>query len=248
MEFTPTPAMYAIIGFLVGMAIGWVIGFFDSNNRTAKKIQMAETAAKDAMEEAERKIAAAKAELPQPAAPQFVAQDQPGLLRLQSINGQYALEMDGAPIRNGLPPEGKKRLIELLTAIRPFLESAAPPPAPRPVAPVVDSPAAAVPAPRVNPVANAAPVSPVTPAAKEEKKKISSLSIVGQIDFILQERLLNSPLAQRGIHLTESAEGGLQVVVGLEKFATVDDVPYADVKSFIRAAITEWENKFTPGL
>lgn len=246
MEFTPNPTFYGIVGVLIGMAIGWTIGFFDSNSRTAKKIQSAETNAQIAMEEAERKIAAAEQKLSEAAAPQIVTQDEPGLLRLKSINGQYALEMDGTPIRSALPPEGKKRLIELLTAIRPYLEGANA--APRPAAPAAVAPAAAVPAPRVNPAASAAPVPPVNPAAKEEKKKLASLSIVGQIDFILQERLLNSPLAQRGIHLTESAEGGLQVMVGLEKFSTVDDVPYADVKAAIRAAITEWENKFTPGL
>jgi len=28
----------------------------------------------------------------------------------------------------------------------------------------------------------------------------------------------------------------------------IDDLPDAEVKAAIRAAITEWENKYTPGL
>ena len=38
------------------------------------------------------------------------------------------------------------------------------------------------------------------------------------------------------------------VWVGVDKYETVDDVPDEQVKAAIRAAIAEWENKYTPGL
>jgi hypothetical protein len=47
--------------------------------------------------------------------------------------------------------------------------------------------------------------------------------------------------------LTESSLGGVEVYVGLNKYASIDEVPDAHVQSIIRAAITEWEQKYTPG-
>jgi hypothetical protein len=45
----------------------------------------------------------------------------------------------------------------------------------------------------------------------------------------------------------ESVSGGVNVYVGIQRFESVDDVPDEEVKSAIRAAIAEWENKYTPG-
>jgi hypothetical protein len=88
------------------------------------------------------------------------------------------------------------------------------------------------------------------PAAKkpEAEKNISSLSIVQQIDTVLQAHLVNTPLAKRGIRLQESIQGGVEVYVGLNKFLAVDDVPDEEIRGAIRAAIAEWEKKYTPGL
>ena len=65
---------------------------------------------------------------------------------------------------------------------------------------------------------------------------------------ILQARLAGTPLEDRGIFLTQSPEGGVNVYVGLTRYNGVDEVPDPEVKAAIRAAITEWENKYTPGL
>ena len=58
-------------------------------------------------------------------APQ-TAQDNPGLLRLKNENGHYVLELDGAPVERALSPEKKKRLIELITIFRPWLDGGQP--------------------------------------------------------------------------------------------------------------------------
>ena len=86
------------------------------------------------------------------------------------------------------------------------------------------------------------------PKKPEPDKNITSLSIVQQIDTVLQEHLATSPLAGRGIRLQESIQGGVEVYVGLQKFETVDDVPDAEIKAAIRSAIAEWEKKYTPGM
>jgi hypothetical protein len=38
------------------------------------------------------------------------------------------------------------------------------------------------------------------------------------------------------------------VNVGLQKFNGIDEVTDPEIKAVLRAAITEWENKYTPGL
>jgi hypothetical protein len=82
----------------------------------------------------------------------------------------------------------------------------------------------------------------------KEEKPVATLSIVEQIDEILQARLAGSPLAGRGIRLMQSPEGGAIVWVGLQKFAGVDEVTDPEVQAVIRAATAEWEKKYTPGM
>lgn len=100
------------------------------------------------------------------------------------------------------------------------------------------------------------PLPPISfkPAAKsaepaaEKKPAPPPTSIVGQINLVLQEKLAGSPLEDRGISMSQSAEGGVIVTVGASQYFGVDDVPDAEIKSFIRTAIKEWEKKYTPGL
>jgi hypothetical protein len=64
----------------------------------------------------------------------------------------------------------------------------------------------------------------------------------------LQARLTGSPLEDRGVFLAQSPEGGVSVYIGLTKYNGIEDVPDPEIKAAIRAAIAEWENKYTPGL
>lgn len=252
--FTPSPFLYIIVGFIVGLIAGWAIGYFDSNNRTAKKITAAEKNAEIKVREAEEKARKAQEQM----ASHPAVQDDPGFLRIKNENGWVMLEMDGSPLNGVLSPDKRKRLIDLLGIIRPFLEGGQPQtPAPKPAAPPQSQPTTDSPAQPLKPIAPP-PVAPVKPTlgaalfsskkkSAEEEKPLASLSIVGQIDAVLQSRLMNSPLAGKGIRLHESPQGAVEVYVGLQKFPSVDDVPDEAVKTAIRAAIAEWENKYTPG-
>jgi hypothetical protein len=253
-SFTPSPILYGVIGLIIGLILGWVIGFFDSNNRADKKIQAAEKTAEIKLQEAEKKIRMAEQKIA--SASQVSAQDDPDLLRLKH---DHTLEMDGSPVTGALTLDKKKRLIDLLTFIRPYLEgrvtgqtTATPQ---TPLAPVSASRPVSSPKPVSRP-SSPAPVEPVKPtlasafsAPKRTDEIIAaSLSIVGQIDSVLQARLMDTPLAGKGIRLHESPEGAVEVFVGLQKFASVDEVTDEEVKAAIRAAIVEWEEKFTPGM
>jgi len=89
---------------------------------------------------------------------------------------------------------------------------------------------------------------PPPPARLESEKEFRSLSIVSQIDKMLQARLENTPHAETGIRLVErTALGGVEVYVGDRKYPSLDDVPDPQIKSIIRATIAEWEEKYTPG-
>jgi hypothetical protein len=165
------------------------------------------------------------------------------------VNNLPTLEVDGKLLNvNQVSADQKKRLIELLSLIRPWVEAGkSSPPAPTSAAPVSaqPGPAAAQPA-----AASAAPppAQPPPIVKPADEKNILSLSIVAQIDTVLQARLINTPLAGRGIRLTESSIGGVEVYVGLQKYPSVDDVPDEGIKTAIRSAIAEWEKKFTPGV
>ncbi len=234
-----------VIG-LVGILVGWAIGFFDSKIRADKLI-------KQAQEKAELAITQARGEADRAAhAARAAAEARPTLpgttlLRLWLDSAERpALDLDGQRVDTApISDPNRKRLLALLTVMRPWIEGkpAAPAPSPTPSS----APAPAMPRPMTPPTPSpAAAPKPVTAAAKE-KKPAAALSIVGQIDEILQARLVNTPLAAQSIRLTESPEDGVIVWVGLQKFAGVGEVTDPEVKAIIQAAISEWEKKYTPG-
>ncbi len=226
----PVPALWGL--GLVVLLIGFFIGYVDSNIRSTKKIETAETKANVVRAEAEQKLAAAEAL--KASAPTAV--DDPGMLRLKNKNGTPSLEMDGVMLNaKNISPEQKRRLVELMTAMRPWVEGG-------------QTPAAAPPTPLMPVSPKEAAPRPLQPLKKPEPEKpISSLSIVQQIDTVLQERVLGTPFEKSGVRLQESAQGDVEVYVGLQKFDSIEEVPDETIKKIIRAAIAEWEEKYTPG-
>lgn len=233
----------AIIGIvLAAMFFGYGFGLFEGRSQGYKKRK------KEEQKERENQP---------PPKPAIVTEtvtvkvDDPGLLRIKNEDGSFALDLDGTRVNPILlSSEQRKRLIEVLNIMRPWLEGR---PAPAPAATVLSQPPPAS-------SAETPPVSPSLPAssspaaskpatiAKEDRPAAPANSIVTQIDSILQMRLAGTALAERGIFLTQSPQGGVSVYVGLTRYNTLDEVPDPEVKAAIRAAITEWENKYTPGL
>lgn len=106
---------------------------------------------------------------------------------------------------------------------------------------------AAEPAPPPIPAAVSAPAPtpplPADPAAKPAIETARKTSIVEQIDAILQEKLADSALADKGIRLTEEPQHGVAVWVGLQRYAGIDAVPDAEIVKLIRASAAEWERQ-----
>lgn len=113
------------------------------------------------------------------------------------------------------------------------------PPAP-PTVPVVQAAAAAT----QEPVpAGPAPVLPEAAPADEAGKPPKPLSIVEQINDILQGMVKDTPLAARSIRLVEDPREGVIVLVGLDRYKGVDSVPDAEIKATLRRAAGEWERR-----
>ena len=68
-------------------------------------------------------------------------------------------------------------------------------------------------------------------------------SIVAQIDDILQEKLEGTPLSKRGIRLRELPNQHMAVMVGLDQYEGVDEVPDEEIRNLIRSAVSEWEKR-----
>jgi hypothetical protein len=75
------------------------------------------------------------------------------------------------------------------------------------------------------------------------KSQLPVESIVSQIDAVLQEKIKNSPLAGEPIRLMELTGRGMVVMIGLDQYDTVDDVPGGEIKEMIHSAVKEWERR-----
>ena len=247
---------WSILGWIAGLIFVYVFGLYEGRGQGYKK--------RKAEEEQEKR------DQPAPAPEtkiETVTVDDPGLLRIKNENGSFALDLDGKRVNPlSLSPDQRRRLIDMLNIMRPWLEgrsapapsvsTSLPPAQPTSVSERLETFGGA-PQGKSAPVQPEGPASPPIPPpatskastiAKEDRPASPANSIVGQIDSILQARLEGTPLGDRGIFLTQSPEGGVMVYVGLTRYHGVDDVPDPEIKAAIRAAISEWEDKYTPGL
>lgn len=227
----------AIIGIaLAAMFFGYAFGLFEGRNQGYRKRQKEEAA-----EQAGRHAVEIPPPVPEPVR---IKVDDPGMMRIKNEGGTLALDLDGTRVdTTSLTADQRRRLIEMLNLMRPWLEGkVAAAPAGQP------GPAPAVPPAAPPPAAPLPPASRSAMIAKEDRPVAPAGSIVTQIDSILQARIAGTPLEERGVFLAQSPEGGVMVYVGLTKYMGIDEVPDPEIKAAIRSAITEWENKYTPGL
>lgn len=220
---------------ILSMFFGYFFGLFEGRGQGYKKRKQEE--------EAEKATSPSEAEtLPPPSPPpaqQPLPKPEPSLLRLsREPDGQLRLELDNVRVNTAaLSVTERRRLIELLNLMRPWLVGEQPPPAPRPTAAPASPP---------RPAAAPAPSRPVAPPPPNPAPNAPK-SIVEQIDAILQERIAGTPLESRGIRLLEAPDGSVIVLVGLNRYQGVAEVPDEDIRAAIRAATEEWERKYTPG-
>lgn len=213
---------WSIAGWVIAVLIFYTIGFYEGRAKGYKN----------------RKREEAQEQPRNSAAP--VQTDDPGVLRIKNEDGKFALDLDGVRADlSALTAAQRSRLIDLLAQMRLWAKEE---PSAAPVT-LISPPLPLKPA----PAPSAAAPSPTIPI-KSERAAAAVKSIVEQVDEILQEKIAGTPLEERRIFLSQSLEGGVNVHIGFEKYSGIDGVPDEEVKSVIRAAIKEWEKKYTPGL
>jgi len=237
------------IAFAVGlMFFGYFFGLFEGRGQGYKRRQEEESEKKETVPIAEEQV---------PASPDLPPDETPLLNVSKDESGGLRLKLDGQRTDpTTLSADQRKRLIEVLTLVRPWLETTKPTPPPAQPKPASSSQggsslqatptSTARPSPEPAPAAAPRPPAP-PPPDNDDSPVVSAQSIVAQIDSILQAHIAGTPLAEKGIRLQESPEGGVIVWVGMNKFQDVEDVPDEQIKAAIRAAIAKWESKYTPG-
>jgi hypothetical protein len=93
-----------------------------------------------------------------------------------------------------------------------------------------------------SPVFVTTPAQPSQPAVYKPPF-IEAKTIVAQIDEILQEMLVNGPMAERKIRLLEMPNQGVVVRVGLDQYPGIEAVPDPEIRNLIRQAVSTWEAK-----
>ena len=199
-EWTLNPLVAIGIGLAV-MFFGYFIGLFEGRGQGYKKRQK---------EDAENKKHTPLVEPLPPASPPASSDEIPVLDVSMAPDGDLRLKIDGQRMdTSALDAEQRKRLIAILTQMRPWLEApksassqqgvqspqgASPPAPPRP-APASTPSLSSKPAPA--PASDERPTVPPPPDDDDDEPVPAPQSIVAQIDSVLQARLVGTPLRKK---------------------------------------------------
>ncbi len=162
-------------------------------------------------------------------------------------DNQWIVELDGNEYErsSNLTPSQRNQLNQIILKLNQWLSYAPPQKQDVPqiatytASPTIDSSDKPIPRLSLN------PVNVLTNALKADVplSQLPTESIVSQIDDILQDKLKNSPLRGEPIRLMEWPNKGMVVMVGLDQYDSVEDVPNEDIKKLIRSAVTDWEQR-----
>src|ERR1051325_520924 len=131
---------WSTVAWIAGLVFVYIFGLFEGRGQGYKKRKA---------EEAQEKQNQPPPASATPTTPETVTVDDPGILRIKNENESFALDLDGTRVNPiSLSSEQRKRLIEMLNIMRPWLEgrsapvsapsmpSQPPPPASQSVSPV----------------------------------------------------------------------------------------------------------------
>jgi hypothetical protein len=240
----------AIILIVVAAIAGYVLGMVDSRLTASLKKKDETTPAPEPAPAAE------------PAAPEK-SRNRAGehtVLKV-TIDTTLRWHVDLDDVRcedpTALSVEKRQRLADVAVQLRPWLDANATSNASAPVQLPNLQPRAIEPAPLrpASPTSIAALPAITVPAKIDPMRGFRSLlkneikspmekkatSIVAMIDEVLQARLLIMPQITESVRLEEGAQGEVIVFVGKTSYSGVDSVPDPEIRSVIKAAITEWE-------
>ena len=123
-----------------------------------------------------------------------------------------------------------KEILNLITVP----DTAPPTPSPAPEPKVPEQPAATEPPTQVD-----------QEVEEEAEAEVRMLSVIDEVNDILQKKLHGSPLAGKGIHLMENHNKEIRFWVGLNSYNDVDEIPDEAIRQIIDEAVREWEQNRT---
>jgi hypothetical protein len=98
-----------------------------------------------------------------------------------------------------------------------------------------------VPEPEVQPPPPVEKTPEISPTEDEGEVEGKMLSVIDEVNDILQKKLAGSPLAGKGIHLMENHNSEIRFWVGLNSYSDVEEIPDPEVRQIIDASVKEWE-------
>jgi hypothetical protein len=76
---------------------------------------------------------------------------------------------------------------------------------------------------------------------EDDIEEVKMLSVVDEVNDILQKKLIGSPIAGKGIHLMENHNKEIRFWVGLISYDDVEEIPDPEVRQIIDESVKEWE-------
>ncbi len=98
-----------------------------------------------------------------------------------------------------------------------------------------------LPKPTLQPSAAAEEAHLILEDEDEADSETKMLSVIDEVNDILQKKLAGSPLAGKGIHLMENHNKEIRFWVGLSSYDDVDEIPDPEIRQIIDAAVKEWK-------
>jgi hypothetical protein len=119
------------------------------------------------------------------------------------------------------------------------------PPTPQPIsnAPISNAPQPRADAPLQLPSMNVFKQMQVLRERAKQPPPPPPKSITEQIDEILQEKIAGTPHRTRGLHVGAGPQGHAVFELDGKNYEAVDDLPDAEARLIVRAAIAEWEKR-----
>jgi len=87
------------------------------------------------------------------------------------------------------------------------------------------------------------PIQDMISPDDSDETEVKPLSLISEIDEILQEKLSDSPLGDKGIKLTENHKKEITIWVGLKSYPAIEDVPDPEIQKIIKESVADWEEQ-----
>ncbi|MBI3240827.1 MAG: hypothetical protein HYZ49_00835 [Chloroflexi bacterium] len=78
---------------------------------------------------------------------------------------------------------------------------------------------------------------------REKQPEIKIKTVLEEIDELVQAKIADTPLAQRGLKVAADVTGAALFWIDGRSYSAVDEVPDPEARALVKAAIQEWERK-----